>query len=433
MHDIVVTARQGLAIGGPAEVGYDKTTLPYVPGSALRGALATVWIRDHGPPTAGNPHRAEFIELFERSIRYGPLLQEGTAVVPLSAVACKYPRTPECVAWSIDAAIDADEHVCPHCGHGVETGKGQITGLRTRRVLRTELDQTGRPLAEHLFARHELQRGLTYQGQLSDHHPWLATDRTVWLGGKTSTNGRATVRVAGTVTAPAVPASRRADGALVIRFTSPALIVDDAGRPTLDPVTEILRVLKLPPAAAGESRAWIRADLVSGWHAASGLPKPAEIAIAMGSVIVLWLTEQPNQDALSRLVTDGIGLRRVEGFGMLELNPPPWRKQPPKPPAAPVPGPSLLARVRGLGLLDEETTLRWLLDRTRLVAIELERDPGYSLAAIFAERVALHLDDDQASAVRDLFTSGELAAAIPLLEQALDALVIARADRGDQN
>jgi CRISPR-associated protein Csx10 len=167
MAEVIAVARQGLAIGGPAEVGFDKVTLPYVPGSTLRGALATAWISEHGIPDAANPQREEFVGLFERDICYGPLFQDGTTVVPLSATWCKYPAAPACEGWSADAAVDGDVTRCPHCGNGTDTGKGEVTGVRVRRVLRTKLDESGRPLDGHLYARHELGSGLTYRGHLS--------------------------------------------------------------------------------------------------------------------------------------------------------------------------------------------------------------------------------------------------------------------------
>jgi len=61
MPEVVAEARQGLAIGGPAEVGFDKGTLPYVPGSTVRGALATAWIKQNGMPDSSNPLREEFV------------------------------------------------------------------------------------------------------------------------------------------------------------------------------------------------------------------------------------------------------------------------------------------------------------------------------------------------------------------------------------
>ncbi|MEU8305916.1 RAMP superfamily CRISPR-associated protein [Actinomadura sp. NPDC048955] len=427
-HAVHATAHQGLAIGGPAEVGFDKRSLPYVPGSTLRGALASVWIREHGKPTADNPRREEFIEIFERSVQFGPLLQEGTELVPLSAAFCKYPRTAECGDWSIDAAVDPDTHLCRHCHQGVETGKGQLQGVRVRRTLRAKLDEHGVPMDGHLFARHELERGLTYRGRLVGQHPWLTQERTIWLGGKTSTNGRTTVRVDPVSSSVPVPASRRPDGALVIRFTGPAVVVDDAGRPSLDPADEIVRTLGLGRDAVEDSDAWIRPDRVGGWHLASGLPKPAEITIAQGSVIVLHLREQPDPAKLRNLAVEGVGLRRIEGFGTVEVNPPPWRKAQAAPAPAVTRRQSVLDPLRERDLLNSEETVRWLLNRARRVVIERARNPKYSLEELFRERIPLLFDDAQAAAVWDLFTSDRLATATPMLERELDLLAANRED-----
>lgn len=227
--------------------------------------------------------------------------------------------------------------------------------------------------------------------------------------------------------APVIPASARADGAMVVRLTSPAIIVDDAGRPTLDPVPEILRVLGMPLSSAekARSRCWTRPVRAGGWHAASGLPKPAELGMELGSVLVLHFREQPSPESLQHLALEGIGLRRIEGFGSVQLNPPPWRRARALP-AAKVPAqeaePSALAPLRDHGLLDDELTVRWLVSRCRLVLVERERDPRYSSASLFEERVAVFFDNAQADVVAGLFASPRLASAIPLLEQALQRL-----------
>jgi CRISPR-associated protein Csx10 len=424
--ELIAVARQGLAVGGPAEVGFDKGTLPYVPGSTVRGALATAWIRQNGIPDPVNPLRDEFISLFEGAIRYGPLFQEGTAITPLSAAWCKYPATPGCGAWSADVAVDGDAAMCPHCGKGTETGKGEVTGVRVRQILRTRLDEAGRAEDGNLYARHELESRLTYRGWLAGQHPWLAEPREVWLGGRTSTCGLADIRVAGDPDAAShtVAASPRADGALVIKLASPAVIVDEAGRPTLDPAAEILRGLDL--AGLRGSRCWGRPARVGGWHAASGLPKPVELALAMGSVAVLHRGEEPGQEQLRRLAAEGIGLRRAEGFGSVEVNPVPWRRSLPPPAGEADEGaaaPSVLAPLRELGLLADETVVRWLVDRCRVVLVERERDPRFTPGPLLTERVAVYFDDAQADAVSELFTAPRLAAAIPVLEQVLDQLV----------
>lgn len=431
MPEVVAVARQGLAIGGPAEVGYDKVTLPYVPGSTLRGALATVWIQEYGIPDAANPRRDEFIGLFERDIRFGPLFQDGTTVVPLSAIWCKYPASPACEEWSADAAVDGEITTCPYCGNGTDTGKGEVSDVRVRRVLRTELDDAGRSLDGHLYARHELESGLTYRGHLVGTHPWLEETREIWLGGRTSTRGLASVQVTPEADQPAVlatPVSPRADGALVVRLTSPAIIVDDAGRPTLDPFPEILRLLGMPGSALEWARCWTRPVRVGGWHAACGLPKPVELAMELGSVAALHFREPPAVERLQRLAQGGLGLRRIEGFGSVEVNPHPWRRVQTRAAAragAAAEEPSVLEGLKEHGLLRNEKVVRWLIDRSRLVLVERERHRRFRFASLFEERVAVFFDDAQVDAVRELFTSPRLYAAIPLLEQALEEITSA--------
>lgn len=434
MRNVTATASQGLAIGGPAEVGFDKSTLPYVPGSTLRGALAAAWIREHGLPDASNARRQDFLRLFERDVRYGPLFQEGTSVVPLSAVWCKYPRTESCEQWGIDAAVDGEARICPHCHNGIDVGKGEITNLRRRRVMRTELDPQGRALDQHLFARHELTRGLRYVGTVAGHHPWLLQPRDIWLGGKSSTSGRVLVEVSSAEVNPNVATSPRTDGALVIRFTSPAIVVDDFGRPRLDPLPEILRALGVRTDAVTLSELWTRPARVGGWHAASGLPKPVEIAVAMGSVVVVRLDGEPDADRVTRMAQQGVGLRRLEGFGQIEVNPPAWRRAVrPLPEHAPAGG-GVLAGVREASLLEKHEVVRWLLDRGHVVLLQRARDAGPNfddlLTELLTERIAVHFDDQQADAVRALFTSPRLAAALPLIEQALAALQAPQQDAG---
>lgn len=426
MPEVIVFAKQGLAIGGPAEVGFDKGTLHYVPGSTLRGALAAAWIQRYGIPDTSNQRRDEFIGLFERDIRYGPLFQDGTSITPLSARWCKYPATPACEVWSADAATDPDADACPHCERPADSGKGEVAGVRVRRVVRTKLDKQGRAEDANLFARHELEPRLTYRGQLAGDHPWLTEPREIWLGGRTTTSGLATFEVAPTAEPPdgqVIPASPRSDGALVVKLTSPALVVDDAGRPIFDPAQEILRVLGLPAAMPRQSMCWTRPVRVGGWHAASGTPKPIEHAMAMGSVVVLHLDPQPAPGRLAKLASDGIGLRRIEGFGAVDINPAAWRRalaQSPRAADAEAPESSVLTRLRDEALLDDETLLRWLVDRCRMVLVERLRDPGFTHGSLLTERVAVYFSDAQADAVGELFSSPRLAAAIPILEQILD-------------
>ena len=58
---------------------------------------------------------------------------------------------------------------------------------------------------------------------------------------------------------------------------------------------------------------------VVGWNDLWGLPKPDEIAIAMGSAFVFGFKQDPSREAVARLQAEGVGTRRSEGFGKVRV------------------------------------------------------------------------------------------------------------------
>jgi hypothetical protein len=65
---------------------------------------------------------------------------------------------------------------------------------------------------------------------------------------------------------------------LVLRLRSPGIFTDPQGRPSRDPdPSELTEVLGTP---ARVVRRWTRWQQAGGWHIASGLPKPSELAVA---------------------------------------------------------------------------------------------------------------------------------------------------------
>ena len=89
-------------------------------------------------------------------------------------------------------------------------------------------------------------------------------------------------------------------------------VLDDRGLPSLDLVSALRAV---PGAGEIACRPWVRPTQVTGWHGIAGVPKPVEWALEAGSTAVLrgW-----DADALTRL-TDGLGVRRLEGYGHVVL------------------------------------------------------------------------------------------------------------------
>ena len=135
----------------------------------------------------------------------------------------------------------------------------------------------------------------------------------VRVGGRRTTHGLAHVTIRDAAQPPA--AQLRGDGMLVIRLRSPGIFADRYGRPIPEPDPgELADVLQT---SAKVVRSWTRWQQVGGWHAASGLPKPAGLAAAAGSTYLIQPERSVATAVLSALARRGLGLRRHEGFGDL--------------------------------------------------------------------------------------------------------------------
>lgn len=390
---VTVTARQRLALGVGSEVSYFTDTHRYAPGSVLRGALAAAWIAENGPPTA-SAGAAVFRELFDGPVRYGPLFVVGTVVVPVSAWLCKYPRDDKgCRSQAVDRAFEASDR-CPACSGPLERGRGQVIlpeDVSLERVTRTSISpETGKAADGELYAHGALPAGATLAGYIYGRAPWLESSRRLRLGGRRTVSGSADYQAAPLqpveedrlpgdwpglepVPGPAPLSFSEGDVCLVIRLASPAVFVDAAGRPGLEPDP----LLDLNGAAV--SRRWVRPATWSGWHAASRLPKPDEVCAVAGSTYEITGPAAVLRDLAERLPWEGIGLRRSEGFGDIRLAREPWR--PPAPAAARhAPAGADATAVQRLQALNElaldPRQVRWVTDALRELQLIRERPPG---------------------------------------------------------
>ncbi|MCP2170354.1 type III-B CRISPR module-associated Cmr3 family protein [Goodfellowiella coeruleoviolacea] len=332
MLDVVVTAQQPLALGRGTSAGASAPTHRHIPGSVLRGALAAAWIAEHGEPTRESGLRDEFVALFERNVRFGPLFAPGSTVVPLSVLRCKYQRDNSCAQIWHDEAFSDEEiteevkektRVCESCGGPLARGRSEVEFLPGDAIVRsTRVALTAEGTAQDgaLYTRDELAHRDTtgaprqFVGRIVGDAPWLAQARTLFLGGRRSTSGAVTYQADPAAPKPVPPLTGRT---LVLRLLSPAVFVDKAGRPSSQPDEHVLTELLGVTATVAHS--WIRWDRVGGWHAAADLPKPEEHVIAAGSTYKLKLEGDPDPAALQRLRDHGVGLRRAEGFGWIEL------------------------------------------------------------------------------------------------------------------
>ena len=129
---------------------------------------------------------------------------------------------------------------------------------------------------------------------------------------------------------PSSGCSENASGSntITIWLTSDVLLRDSNLRAACtanDLASEIVRALGLTmgdvePVRAGD--AFLRHRRIETWHVGWGLPRTSLVAIAAGSCLRLRRSNGSIFDArsLAKLETNGIGLRRAEGFGMLMVN-----------------------------------------------------------------------------------------------------------------
>ncbi|MET7765238.1 type III-B CRISPR module-associated Cmr3 family protein [Streptomyces sp. NPDC005393] len=343
--DVQVTAHQPLALGVRPAGTAPVQTQHHIPGSVLRGALAAAWIRDHGLPNKVPPQlRQEFVALFESETVYGPLFATGSQIVPLSVRRCKYQR---CAGIHPDDAFDDSSFpYCGSCGGPLTPGRGEVEffggaagGLVVQRTHLEIHDERQVASEGDLFTR----RALTHQDSNGDERQfhgriataddlpeaaasWLNRCRGLRLGGRRGTSGGVTYSAA--TASPRLPETGER---VALRLTAPAILTDASGLPLdladRDRLGEALGAelsSVLATRIVRVERVWARRERVGGWHAASNLPKPVELAVSAGTVLLLTFEKPPAPEALLALAGRGIGLRRNEGFGALETATSAW-------------------------------------------------------------------------------------------------------------
>lgn len=319
-------AEAPLTLATTRERGYRTRTLPYVPGSVVRGALAATWIRQHGPPGSSNQKRGEFIDLFEGTIRFGPLVPERATFEPVSVLRCKYEPEPAC-ARPTDAASTDPPTVCPACHGPLERGKGRLLGPVVREITRVSLNPDETAVDGALYATEALPTGTRFEGAIHGSHPWLLEHRElrISVGRRKTIAGRVVVRLEPETDTPREVAPR-ADHRVLIRLRTPAIILDGWGAPlagfNLDEIASLLGRDRSSIEAGHQS--WCRVERSGGWHAASGLAKPDELQLVAGSTLLLHPEDPIPVAQLTELAGRSIGTRTNEGFGLIDVNPPPW-------------------------------------------------------------------------------------------------------------
>jgi len=309
---------------GMLRSGFVRQTHNFLPGPVIRGALASAWLAGRRFDDLDAVERELFVELFEGGVRFGPAYF-GSAPLGVSVLQHKYGPLHSCKRPSWDRAFLSEVDVpveCPDCRQPLVEAKGEIDdeGISKGRQTRTRM-RNGLVDVEDgaLFADEYLRpRSLLARGQIfgrPDLLQKIVDIQGVRMGGSLSTKGAVAVEISDQSHRLAAVSKT-----IVVRMVSPALFVDNDGFASRAP--DLNQLSKIVGVAASDieiEESWTRWVKIGGWHAASALPKNEELAICAGSTFRIKFAQNLTPEQVDALVQHGIGLRRHEGFGHLDV------------------------------------------------------------------------------------------------------------------
>lgn len=347
--------------------------LDYLPGSTLRGALAAYYLRQVGD--AGDQDFQTYF--LTQPISFPDLLpalssSEVSQRLPLTVMSCK--RRPgfqaegkhgirdtlvlKAVNKLLQKRLEEKYYTCPVCQSDLKgldgvwngnlsepqrvdpslfyqrhTGIDRLTGTVAQSIFYTTfaIADFFRPSLAQGFQQQNLTGGLfltdaqaTFLRTLINQGPIFAgADRTRGYGElevELAQESKSDLDLLGWHQAFIKKFSQvsgdKAPGGFYfsMKLESPAILVDQLLRPTAEikldiPDTEwVLQIVKV--------------KTIRGWNANWGLPKPDDLALAPGSVVLWRYTGQDLQglkQRLEELTVNGVGLRKPEGLGRLSF------------------------------------------------------------------------------------------------------------------
>lgn len=321
--ELTLESLDPVSVGSGRSRGFHTSTHPYLPGGALRGALASVWMARNGDPGESPAAFADQV----LNLTVGPGLPGSASQVPLSRLVCKYRPEPSCRYWSAEIGSGGADHIkCDECGGRSEKSKGQWLDANIERSTRVTLTDDETAAEGQLFSRDALGSGQRFRAVAFGDLSWLSGNSTVRVGGRRTVGGRMALTVQEqTATDGCEPNLVDKHTNLIrIRAQAPVVLLDVFGRNTLLPKpTDLADCLGLAdPGEITQVRSFVRPETVGGWNAAARLPKSTEVASCPGSVYEVHLATPVSiaaaQESAER---NGLGIRRKDGYGWVTTRP----------------------------------------------------------------------------------------------------------------
>ncbi|MGB7983280.1 MAG: type III-B CRISPR module-associated Cmr3 family protein [Candidatus Nanopelagicales bacterium] len=188
--------------------------------------------------------------------------------------------------------------------------------MTRQRTTRTSLTDAETALESHLFSRDALARHQVFSAVAWGDLSWLTSISTIWVGGRRTVGGRATVTaLPEKATAPAVSGNT-----FDVRLESPGIFLDKFGGNSLRPTDADLATV-FGSVTTRVANNWVRSEVVGGWNAAAGLPKSSDLAAVAGSVYRLQFPRPVTQADVLAVEQAGLGVRRADGYGWVSARP----------------------------------------------------------------------------------------------------------------
>lgn len=309
---------------------------PFIPGSMIRGLVASRAHATRPDDPLTDWGRPQFFDEQTRYLNAYPAAGSGQRRLPVP-LSWRKEKTRLAEAGSIeDHALmspdDSDFEMAKEVDGFTWLENTTVTMYSPKRqiTVHTLRDRSaGRPTGEMstLYRYDAMASGEVFEGAIIVPTEQIAEDIMAWLPvgdyrlGGAATAGYGHIRL--DYHEPAIDsdwqeceaeAKKIAAGeTFVVTLLSDAILRDDYGTEH----TDLGRVLGLP---VERVKAFKKVAPVGGFNRKWGLPLPQALALRGGSVFVFRATAPITAKAIATLVTEGIGERRIEGFGRLGIN-----------------------------------------------------------------------------------------------------------------
>lgn len=212
-------------------------------------------------------------------------------------------------------------------GKALHIGKVE-TGVYTHNVINDEEQRPSEKVGGGVYSVEAVDAGQVFVAEIHGSteliqkiEAALHKDKALSLGRVTHA-GYGQARIVSVTTVQATqPAAT--PGALTLLLSSPLLFRDAALRPSTDP-RQLLPLLKKTLGVDlrwNDEKSYLRVWRGEGWQRSWGLARPSLVGLAPGCVLSFAFTGNIPAEKLAQLQREGLGERRGEGFGEIQVNP----------------------------------------------------------------------------------------------------------------